>query len=65
MPSNAQTVTYVEDGEHYALVVKDNGGGFLDLLVKLPHGWEVKKNVTRRDPPYDPGDNGNVTWHDS
>lgn len=55
----AHCVTYVaEDGDRYALVIKDHDDGTLDLLVADHNGaWGVHEKV----PHGQPGEG--VTWH--
>lgn len=63
----AKRVTYNggEGKEHeYALVVKDNGDGNLDLLVADANGaWAHQNSVPRRDPSDYGPEGGGHTWH--
>ena len=62
MPKQVKRVTYVDDGEHIALTVGSHGGGNYDLLVKYPHGWELRTNIPQREPGDYDAAGGNATW---
>ena len=57
-----ESVTYVEDGDHFALVLGDDGGGRLNLYVLFAAG--AGGPAYRASVPEDNSDTpGNVTWH--
>lgn len=63
--NNAKHVWYNDgtDKTKYALVLRDHGGGFLDVMVlEGALRGEIRENVPRRELKDYEADNG-VTWH--